>query len=85
MGSLVHSRECGKATAVSVTSFQPGLVAKNGKSGSRRLNLPFLVLVAKYNFTVVEGAGTRTRFSKIGSIAHPCADSRNTRHFFFFF
>ena len=29
MGSLVHTRECGKATAVSVTSFHPNLVAEN--------------------------------------------------------
>ena len=44
MGSLVHSRECGEATAVSVTSFHPDLVAEIGKYGSRRLNLRFLVL-----------------------------------------
>ena len=41
MGSLVHSRECGEATAVSVT-FHPDLVAETGKCGSRRLW--FLVL-----------------------------------------
>ena len=28
MRSLVHSRECGEATAVSVTSFHPDLVAE---------------------------------------------------------
>ena len=28
MGSLVHSRECGEATAVSVASFHPDLVAE---------------------------------------------------------
>ena len=28
MGSLVHSLECGEATAVSVTSFYPDLVAE---------------------------------------------------------
>ena len=44
MGSLVHSRECGKATAVSEISFHPDLVAEIRKCGSRRLNLPFLVL-----------------------------------------
>ena len=43
MGSLVHSRECGEATAVSVT-FHPDLAAEIGKCGSRRLNLPILVL-----------------------------------------
>ena len=42
-GSLVHSRECGEATAVSVT-FHPHHVAGIGKCGSRRLNLRFLVL-----------------------------------------
>ena len=45
MGSLVHSRECGEATAVSVTSFHLDFVAEIGKCGSRRLNLRFLVLV----------------------------------------
>ena len=44
MGSLVHSRECGEATAVSVTSFHPDLLAEVSKCGSRRLNLPFFVL-----------------------------------------
>ena len=50
MGSLVHfpyklhPRECGEATAVSVTSFQPDLVAEVSKCGFRRLNLPFFVL-----------------------------------------
>ena len=44
MGSLVHSRECGKATAVFVPSFEADLVAESRKYGSRRLNLPFLVL-----------------------------------------
>ena len=44
MGSLVRSRECGDATAVSVTSFHPDIVAEIGKWGSRRLNLRFLVL-----------------------------------------
>ena len=29
MGSLVHSRECGKATAVSVPSLDVDLVAEN--------------------------------------------------------
>ena len=47
MGSLVHSRECGEPTAVSVTSFHPDLVAEIVKCGSRRLNLRFLAL-AKY-------------------------------------
>ena len=28
MGSLVHSRECGKSTAVSVPSFEADLVAE---------------------------------------------------------
>ena len=44
MGSLVHSRECGKAAAVSVPSFEADPVAENWKCGSRRLNLPFLAL-----------------------------------------
>ena len=44
VGSLVHSRECREATAVSVTSYHPDLVAETGKCGSRRLNLRFLVL-----------------------------------------
>ena len=43
VGSLVHPRECGEATAVSVT-FHPDLVAEIGNCGSRRLNLRFLVL-----------------------------------------
>ena len=32
MGSLVHSRECGKATAVSEISFHPDLVAETGSA-----------------------------------------------------
>ena len=44
MGSLVHSRACGEATAVCVI-FHPDLVAeKKWKCGSRRLILPFPVL-----------------------------------------
>ena len=44
MGSLVHSRECGKATALCMTSFESEPVAESWKCGSRRLNMPFLVL-----------------------------------------
>ena len=44
MGSLVHSRECGKATAVSMISFHPDLVAEICKYGSGRFRLWFLVL-----------------------------------------
>ena len=43
MASLVHSRECGEVTAVSLT-FHPDLVAEIRKCRSRRLILPFLVL-----------------------------------------
>ena len=50
MGSLVHSRECGKAAAVFVSSFEADLVAESFKCGSRRLNLPFPSAVAKYIF-----------------------------------
>ena len=42
MGSLVHPRECGKATAVFAT-FHPDLVAEISKCGSRRLILHLLV------------------------------------------
>ena len=44
MGFLVHSLECGRSTAVLLTSCYPGLVAEDWKCGSRCLNLPFLVL-----------------------------------------
>ena len=47
MGSLVHSRECGEATAVSVTSFHPDLVAEVSKCGSGCLNFAVLCTVAK--------------------------------------
>ena len=42
--------------------------------------MPFLVLQPKFFFAVVEGAGARTRLSKICSLALPCDNSRNTRH-----
>ena len=71
-----HSPECGKATAVSVT-FHPVIVAENLKCGSRCLICGFLYC-SQVCFTVVEGAGDRTRFAKIGSFAPPL--SRNTRH-----
>ena len=70
----------GKATAVSVLAFKADPVAKSWKCGSRHLNLPFLVLQPKFFFAVVEGAGARTRLSKICSLALPCDNSRNTRH-----
>ena len=53
MGSLVHSREYVKVTAVSVTSFHADLVAEVGKRSSR-LNLRFLVLYPSIFFTLVE-------------------------------
>ena len=67
MSSLVHSRECGKATAVSAPSFEADLVAESLKCGSRRLSLPFLVTVAKYIFycsqrTFVQGGEQRADF-----------------------
>ena len=43
MGSLVHSRECGKAIAVS-DIFHPDLDVEIWKCGSGHLNLWFLVL-----------------------------------------
>ena len=44
VASLVLSRECGNATALCMTSFESDPVAESWKCGSRRFNLPFLVL-----------------------------------------
>ena len=73
MGSLVHSSECGKATAVSEI-FHLDLVAENCICGSRRLKLCFLVRNTTTDscsillqpstriifFTAAEGAQART-------------------------
>ena len=59
MGFLMYSRECGKATAVAVPSFEVDLVAESWKRGSRRLNFAVSCTVAKYIFTAVERAGAR--------------------------
>ena len=58
MGSLVHSRECGEATAVSVTSFRLDLVAKIGRLCFQALEFAAPRTVAKYIFYCCR---TRTR------------------------
>ena len=64
MGSLVHSREYGKATAVSVPSFEADLVTESWKCGSRRLNSPFLVgTLVKYIFYRCRTRSSHTSFS----------------------
>ena len=52
MSSFAHSRECGKATALSVPSFEADLVAECWKCGSRRLNAVSRT-VAKYIFLLL--------------------------------
>ena len=56
MGSLVPSRECGEATAVSVTSFHPDLVAEIGKTCFQALEFEVSRTVTKYIFYSVERA-----------------------------
>ena len=69
MGCLMHSRECGEATAVSVTSFHPDLVAEISKCGSRRLNLPVLVLqLSIFYCAVVEGTRAGSHASPHGVV-----------------
>ena len=64
MGSLVHSRECGKATAVSVTCFHSDLVAEleNVVPGARigRFLYCCSQVLRSIFFTAVEGPGLRS-------------------------
>ena len=58
MGSLVHSREFGKSTAVSVISFHPDLATKFENMGPGAFACGFLFCNDVYIFTAVEGART---------------------------
>ena len=78
MGSLVHSRECGKSTAVSAPSSEADLVAESAKKWFQALEFTGSCTVVKCIVTAIEGAGARTHYPKNGSLAPPCADMVGT-------
>ena len=70
MGSLVHSREFGKSTAVSVISFHPDLATKLENMGPGAFACGFLYCNHVYFFTSVEGEARTYSFYQFFLVGH---------------